>query len=87
MCGIAGFLEPSPRPQAEGILRAMLARIAHRGPDGEGVWLDGPAALGHRRLAILDAAGGAQPFFNADRTVAVVLNGEIYNCAALRARL
>ena len=87
MCGIAGFLEPSPRPQAEGILRAMLARIAHRGPDGEGVWLDGPAALGHRRLAILDAAGGAQPFFNEDRTVAVVFNGEIYNCAALRARL
>lgn len=85
MCGIAGFV--GSQPGAQTVLEQMLACIAHRGPDGQGMFWDGEAALGHRRLAIVDVEGGAQPFFNEDRSVTVVFNGEIYNCAALRARL
>lgn len=87
MCGITGFVGEPPAGGARPVLEQMLARIAHRGPDGQGLWTGGPAALGHCRLAIVDAAGGAQPFWNEDHTVAVVFNGEIYNHAALRAEL
>lgn len=63
MCGIAGFV--NAREAADGeVLQGMLALIAHRGPDGQGVFLDGRAALGHRRLAIIDLDGGPQPMFN-----------------------
>jgi asparagine synthase (glutamine-hydrolysing) len=69
----------------------MLARVAHRGPDGEGSWVRQQGgwhvALGHRRLAIIDVAGGAQPMANADDSVVITYNGEVYNFAALRARL
>ena len=67
----------------------MTRALAHRGPDGQGEYLapDGAAALGHRRLSIIDLVTGGQPIFNEDRTIAVVLNGEIYNFEALRARL
>ena len=68
MCGIAGFIQQAPNPEA---LPRMLARIAHRGPDGEGTWTAPQGgwnvALGHRRLAIIDVAGGAQPMANARR--------------------
>jgi asparagine synthase (glutamine-hydrolysing) len=57
----------------------MADALQHRGPDGDGLHVDGPVALGHRRLSIIDLAGGAQPIFNEDRSIAVVLNGEIYN--------
>lgn len=86
MCGIAGFVGAQP-PHREAILQAMLRAIAHRGPDGEGCWLGQGAALGHRRLAILDLEGGSQPFWNEEATLAVVFNGEIYNHQALRAEL
>jgi asparagine synthase (glutamine-hydrolysing) len=77
MCGIAAHLRfPAADPEA---VRAMTDALAHRGPDGQGFHAEGPVALGHRRLSIIDLAGGAQPLFNEDRTVAVVLNGEIYN--------
>ncbi len=68
-------------------VRAMTDAIAHRGPDGEGFHLDEGVALGHRRLAIIDPAGGQQPMFNETGSVAIVFNGEIYNFEQLRAEL
>ena len=86
MCGIAGFI--TPREEASGaVLQDMLARIAHRGPDGQGVFVEGRAALGHRRLAIIDLEGGPQPMYNEDGSLVVVFNGEIYNYQALTAEL
>jgi asparagine synthase (glutamine-hydrolysing) len=88
MCGIAVQLR-FPKADPESVAR-MTRALAHRGPDGEGVHADGPVAMGHRRLSIIDLAGGGQPMFNEDRSVAVVLNGEIYNyrelTEALRSR-
>jgi len=85
MCGLAGFVGPG----TQGTLRAMGAALAHRGPDGEGVEIDRGAGvhLLHRRLAVIDLAGGAQPMWNEDRTVAVIFNGEIYNHLDLRREL
>ena len=86
MCGIAGFI--NARAEADGaVLQGMLTRIAHRGPDGQGVFVQGRAALGHRRLAIIDLDGGPQPMFNEDGRLAVVFNGEIYNYQALTEEL
>jgi asparagine synthase (glutamine-hydrolysing) len=82
MCGIAGFLGPGRADRD--LLKAMTGTLAHRGPDGEGYFLEGGAGLGHRRLAILDLETGDQPLYNEDRSVAVVYNGEIYNYLALR---
>lgn len=62
----------------------MLAPIAHRGPDGTGIYLEGPAGLGHRRLAIIDLSTGDQPMANEDETVWIVFNGEIYNYQGLQ---
>lgn len=88
MCGILGRVNAEPERGVESESFALaLDLMAHRGPDGEGVWSGGQAALGHRRLAIVDLKGGAQPMANEDRTVWVVLNGEIYNHLALRAQL
>lgn len=82
MCGIAGVLSYGPPPDRDLIL-AMMARLAHRGPDGSGYYLDRRVALGHTRLAIIDQAGGAQPLCNEDRTVWVTFNGEIFNYVEL----
>jgi asparagine synthase (glutamine-hydrolysing) len=87
MCGITGFIGREGDPADRGVLERMTATLAHRGPDGDGFYLDGPLALGHRRLAIIDRAGGAQPMTNEDRSVWVSYNGELYNEPALRARL
>ena len=84
MCGIAGFITAGAAAD-EAALARMLARIAHRGPDGEGRFVQGRAALGHRRLAIIDPAGGAQPMVDGD--LVLVFNGEIYNYKALTAEL
>jgi asparagine synthase (glutamine-hydrolysing) len=75
--------EPGDRP-SEPVLRRMLAAVAHRGPDDEGVYLDDRLALGARRLSILDVPGGHQPLSNEDGTVWAVQNGEIYNYRELR---
>ncbi len=83
MCGIAGTFGFGDRE----LLRAMTDAIAHRGPDGEYFYHDGPVHLGNRRLAILDPQGGAQPMRNEDGSVVVVYNGEIYNYPELRKRL
>ena len=86
MCGIAGFIAGQGTADA-GALTPMLARIAHRGPDGQGTFVEGPAALGHCRLAIIDLAGGAQPLYSEDKNLVIVFNGEIYNYKALTAEL
>lgn len=88
MCGITGAAWTDPgRLLPEDDLAAMMARIVHRGPDDAGVYRDDRAALGFRRLAIVDLAGGHQPLSNEDGTVWTVSNGEIYNFPALRRRL
>jgi asparagine synthase (glutamine-hydrolysing) len=96
MCGIAGFAEHGPPggwrevdavEEDTALLRAMCAAIRHRGPDDEGVRVMPGAALGMRRLSIIDLATGHQPMHNEDSTVWVVFNGEIYNYAELRADL
>ena len=85
MCGIAGFIGPGDRHDLERMTRAL----SHRGPNGEGFYADhsNGVFLGHRRLSIIDIAGGAQPMWNEDRTVAVTYNGEIYNLVELRREL
>ena len=84
MCGIVGFTAPGQDPAAaKQIVQGMADLIRHRGPDGEGCYADGTAALGHRRLSVI----GGQPMLNEDGTLVVVFNGEIYNYKTLRARL
>jgi asparagine synthase (glutamine-hydrolysing) len=87
MCGIAGYLDLTGEPQPAAILERMTSALRHRGPDGAGVYHDGPVWLGHRRLSIIDVAGGQQPMFNEDGTVAIVYNGEVFNHASLRGEL
>src|SRR4029453_2097785 len=85
MCGIAGIVKLDPHEQAEeDRLVRMRDTIAHRGPDGEGLIVDGRVGLAHRRLAIVDVGGGPQPMGTEDGTIWIVFNGEIYNHAALR---
>jgi asparagine synthase (glutamine-hydrolysing) len=80
MCGISGFVDGRGLDAgASALLKRMTDSIVHRGPDDEGFYLDGQAALGMRRLSIIDLITGHQPMSNEDRTVWVVLNGEIYN--------
>ena len=85
MCGIAGYVNADGRPADLGIVERMAAAIAHRGPDGDGFRIDGPVALGHRRLAIIDVAGGAQPMANEDESVWITYNGELYNDPQIKA--
>jgi asparagine synthase (glutamine-hydrolysing) len=85
MCGICGFV--STADWSTDMLQKMNDVIFRRGPDGEGLLHSGVVGLAMRRLAIIDIAGGAQPVYNEDRSVAVVFNGEIYNFKALRAAL
>jgi asparagine synthase (glutamine-hydrolysing) len=85
MCAIAGIIGRT-RSAADDLAR-MLEAQKHRGPDGEGTWSDARALLGHRRLSIIDLAGGRQPLVSADGKVALVCNGEIYNYRELRTRL
>jgi len=92
MCGICGFVSTSTRsrPGSSEIVRAMSDAIAHRGPDGEGVWVDDAAGIGfgHRRLAFIDlTSGGLQPMSSASGRHVVTFNGEIYNYRELRGEL
>ena len=86
MCGIAGFITDGAPPDRS-VLKRMCDQIAHRGPDGFGTYFNGPVALGHRRLSIIDLEGGTQPLGNEDGSIQVVFNGEIYNYLELRADL
>src|SRR5450631_3873122 len=85
MCGIAGIVGRI-HPSGEDI-GAMLRALVHRGPDGEGIYNDGSAVLGHRRLSIIDLEGGRQPLRNVEGTIWLVCNGEIYNYVELRSQL
>ncbi|MFY9583739.1 MAG: asparagine synthase (glutamine-hydrolyzing) [Candidatus Acidiferrales bacterium] len=91
MCGICGVVGIEQRGDAEAVVRRMMAAMQHRGPDDAGLLVAPPgapsAALGIRRLSIIDLAGGHQPVFNEDGTLAVVFNGEIYNFQQLRQTL
>jgi asparagine synthase (glutamine-hydrolysing) len=89
MCGMAGVFAldgPLP-PEMPRAVRAMTHRLAHRGPDGDGFIDRQQASFGHRRLAIIDVAGGAQPLSNEDGTCWVMFNGEVYNHRTLRPEL
>lgn len=93
MCGICGFVtDQGGETDLTATLGTMTRSLAHRGPDGQGLYFDafangGGAGLGHRRLAIIDLVTGDQPLFNESRTLAVIFNGEIYNYQTLRAEL
>lgn len=86
MCGIFGIASRNLRIDAA-TLEARTNTLAHRGPDDCGIHLDSRAGLGHRRLSIIDLAGGKQPIYNEDRTKCIVFNGEIYNYQKLRKAL
>jgi asparagine synthase (glutamine-hydrolysing) len=88
MCGIAGqFNFQRGEPVERDAIARMADSIAHRGPDDEGFFIAGPVGLGFRRLSIIDLAGGHQPMSDAEETVWIVFNGEIYNYKELRAEL
>ena len=88
MCGIAGFVALQSRPlPSRAVLERMVEAVRHRGPDAAGVYLDERAALGHRRLSIIDLAGGKQPLSTPDGNVWVTFNGEIFNYVELTAEL
>jgi asparagine synthase (glutamine-hydrolysing) len=88
MCGIVGTINFNGEPVAPALLKKMTDIISHRGPDGEGQWIDGPVGLGHRRLSIIDlSAAGHQPMLSHDERFILSYNGEIYNFRELRAEL
>ncbi len=89
MCGIAGFVNFSGHDQDKSrtLLKRMTDTLVHRGPDAEGFYVDEFAALGHRRLSIIDIADGQQPMGTADNNLQIVFNGEIYNYIEIRKHL
>jgi asparagine synthase (glutamine-hydrolysing) len=87
MCGICGLASLDGKPVDASPLEAMCETLRHRGPDSAGSLVDGPVALGARRLSIIDIAGGDQPIANENGSIHVVQNGEIYNHRELRSAL
>ena len=87
MCGIAGYWGELPGGDAAALLQRMNDSLVHRGPDGEGAWIGPRVGLAHRRLAIIDLQGGAQPMASYDERYQIVFNGEIYNYRPLRQEL
>ncbi len=88
MCGVAGIFNLDGRPVSRPSIERMTDALAHRGPDGAGIWIDGAIGLGHRRLAIRDLSErGRQPMTDRTGRITVTYNGEIYNDRALRQRL
>lgn len=88
MCGIAGLLIFRGEGVSPVVLKKMTDAMAHRGPNGEGHWIEGPVGLGHRRLAIIDPSpAGHQPMMSPDSRYVLTYNGEIYNFRELRAEL
>src|SRR5215213_7441611 len=89
MCGITGWvnLNTDSNDHNEAILHGMCERIVHRGPDSEGLWMDERAALGMRRLSIIDLKTGDQPVYSEDKSVIAMVNGELYNFREVRADL
>lgn len=88
MCGIAGLINLNGEAVSPVILKRMTDAIAHRGPDGEGQWIEGNVGIGHRRLAIIDLSpAGHQPMINSDQRYVLSYNGEIYNYREIRTEL
>ena len=88
MCGLAGLLHPDRGGAIDRrLLQSMTDALAHRGPDGDGFYIEPGVGLGHRRLAIIDPTGGEQPMFNEDGTIVIVFNGMIYNYRELMVEL
>lgn len=87
MCGIAGILSKTGVRDDADLLDRMLGAMVHRGPDGQGTYLGDRAAIGMRRLSIIDLTGGWQPLYNEDKSLALVANGEIYNFVELTQEL
>jgi asparagine synthase (glutamine-hydrolysing) len=87
MCGIAGYVSGAPISDPDSVIKRMTGAIAHRGPDDSGFYSDAHARLGHRRLSIIDVAGGHQPMANEDSSLWITYNGEIFNHAQIRPKL
>ena len=87
MCGFVGYVSKRPKKDKDLVIRQMSEMIKHRGPDGEGYYVDGDIALGFRRLSIIDLKGGDQPLYNEDKSLVINFNGEIYNYLELREEL
>jgi asparagine synthase (glutamine-hydrolysing) len=87
MCGIAGYVTTEPALEDRAVIERMTTAIRHRGPDDSGFYQDAWASLGHRRLSIIDVAGGHQPMSGENGSPWIVFNGEIFNHAALRPAL
>jgi len=87
MCGIIGYISRGKKEDKQPVIKEMADAIRHRGPDGEGYYIDEDIALGHRRLSIIDLEGGTQPLFNEDESKVIVFNGEIYNFKELKVDL
>jgi len=87
MCGVAGILESKGSSADRDALRTMIDLVQHRGPDESGIYAHGPVALAHARLSIIDLATGQQPMHNADRSLTITFNGEIFNYIELRKSL
>jgi len=87
MCGIIGYFSKSERTPARAALERAMDAMTHRGPDGRGIWTEGRAGLGFRRLSVIDLKTGDQPMTNEDGTLYLVFNGEIYNFRELRESL
>ena len=80
MCGINGII--SKDKNKDKLIKSMNEKILHRGPDAEGIFVEGDVALGQRRLSIIDLAGGNQPIYNEDKSILIMYNGEVYNYKA-----
>ncbi len=87
MCGISGFVKVQSAAGSRSDLIRMMDQIKHRGPDGQGIYEDGKAFLGHRRLSIIDVSGGHQPMSNETASLWITFNGEIFNHADIRSHL
>lgn len=87
MCGFTGFIDNREKRKKTKIIKEMGNQIEHRGPDGEGYFIDDFIALAHRRLSIIDLDSGNQPMFNEDKNIVIVFNGEIYNFEILKKEL
>src|SRR5262245_61612565 len=87
MCGIAGYVNWSGEPVDRQVLQRMIRAIRHRGPDDEGLFVAEAVGFAHARLSIIDIVGGHQPMANADGTIWITFNGEIFNYLELREKL
>jgi len=87
MCGIAGYVSVTPISDPDSVIKRMTGVMAHRGPDDSGFYSDAHVRIGHRRLSIIDVAGGHQPMANEDSSLWITYNGEIFNHAQIRPKL